>query len=825
MSEAEKYKSDFYISYARTDRPWAEWLAWCLEDANFHVILDIWNFRPGSNFILEMNAAITSSRWALVILSPNYLTSLYAQSQWTTAFLQNKGGAIRVVPVIVRECEVEGLLANIVPINICDLEEVAAKKTLIDKLRGRSIKPLKQPGYPGNKVTEASSPAFPIINPLLSEYTAYRSNDTVIADLFKESFQVFKEANLWVQNTKVDNNFLGEAGEKYKNHLEERYDSMRIFGMNRPVPLRSIYTRVNILEKISSRYRDSIEDLERFFDRDRGNFGKIRETKDGIEVINELEKSIILGKPGAGKTTFLKYIALQALDANLIEKRIPIFIPVKEWDDSRKPLLEFIKDQFSICDFPDSDAFVKRLLASGSCLILLDGLDEVSTNVSHIIEQIHSISNRYGANKYIISCRIAAYNYEFTQFTDLELADFSDEQIKSFISNWFQDNAGTAEQCWSKIQETPPIKELASVPLLLTLLCLAFDETLTFPPNKAELYKDSIDALLRKWDTTRRIKRVQLYRNFSIRRKETMFSQIAIRTFEKNHYFLPQRTLEEYILNFIKNLPEVDMDVEELDAEAILKSIEHQHGIFIERAKGIFSFSHLTFQEYFTAKYLVENAVKDTLQKLVKQHLTDARWHEIFLIIAGMLPIGDDFLILMKKQIDRLVTAELTGLLMLIRKKVESREEFIVKIKLSRGLARAYALHRAFEHMEHDHKFGRARNLSLDAIQAVTRNTFLDLFKFLGLTPTYKLSDFLDIDLDLTFSLHEKLAEIFLVYIRANHLLVKCLNSECYVTQETRKWLLDEFLNPPKFSKPSPISCSSESKLRRLLKSIFNNPR
>ncbi len=823
MSEEEKYISDFYISYVRADRPWAEWLAWCLEEANFQVILDVWNFRPGSNFILELNKAIASSQRALIVLSPNYLTCLHAQAQWASAFLQDRRGGIRVLPVIVHECEVEGLLAQIVPINIYGLDEVTAKKTLLDKLTGHSIKPTEQPIYPGTRLTEANSPAFPITNPLLSEYTAYQSNDNLITELFKECFQTFKAANSWVENTKIDKNFLSEAGEKYKRHLEERYDSMRIFGMSRPVPLRSIYTRVNILEKISSRHRDTIEDLEKFFDRDRGNFGKIRETKDGIEVINVLEKSIILGKPGAGKTTFLKYITLQALDANLIEKRIPIFIPVKEWDDSKQSLLEFIIEQFSVCDFLDSGAFVTRLLASGSCLIMYDGLDEVSTNVSQIIGQIQETSSRYSANKYIISCRIAAYNYDFAQFTDLELADFSDEQIKSFIFNWFQDDPETAAQCWCKMLETPPIRELASVPLLLTLLCLAFDETLTFPPNKAELYKDSIDALLRKWDTTRRIKRVQLYRNFSIRRKETMFSQIAVHTFEKSQYFLPQRTLEEYILNFIKNLPEVDVDVAELDGEAILKSIEYQHGIFIERAKGIFSFSHLTFQEYFTAKYLVENAVKGTLPTLVKHHLTDARWHEVFLIIAGMLPVGDDFLILMKKSINRLVTGELTNILNSIRKKVDSREEFLVKINLPRELARAYALHRALEHVEQDHTFGRGRDLSLDNIQIVTRNTFLDLFKFLGLSSTYKLTDYLDIDLNLTLTLNETLAETFLAYIRANHLLVKCLNSECYVTQETRKWLLDEFLNPPHLSKPSPTSGSRESKLQQLIKFIFDN--
>ena len=138
---------------------------------------------------------------------------------------------------------------------------------------------------------------------------------------------------------------------------------------------------------------------------------------------------------------------------------------------------------------------------------------------------------------------------------------------------------------------------------------------MAFPANRAELYKEALDALLKKWDASRSITRDEIYRHLSLRRRESLFSRIGAETFEANQYFIPQQDLERQILNYIRNLPEAGSETLEVDSENVLKSIEAQHGIILERAKGIFSFSHLTFQEYFTARYVVDNEKKGTLAR------------------------------------------------------------------------------------------------------------------------------------------------------------------------------------------------------------------
>ena len=210
-----------------------------------------------------------------------------------------------------------------------------------------------------------------------------------------------------------------------------------------------------------------------------------------------------------------------------------------------------------------------------------------------------------------------------------------------------------AERFIQKLKENEPIQELATNPLLLTMLCLVFGENADFPANRSELYKEGLDVLLKKWDAKRNIERDQVYKNLSLQRKEDLLSQIALTTFEQKDYFFKQKTVEAYIANFIRNLRDADPNPEvlRLDSEAVLKSIEAQHGLLVERAKGLYSFSHLTFQEYFAAREIVANSAWESLV----EHITDKHWREVFLLTTGMLRKADDLVRLIKQKIDGLV--------------------------------------------------------------------------------------------------------------------------------------------------------------------------
>jgi predicted NACHT family NTPase len=185
--------------------------------------------------------------------------------------------------------------------------------------------------------------------------------------------------------------------------------------------------------------------------------------------------------------------------------------------------------------------------------------------------------------------------------------------------------------------------------LLLALLCLAFDQTLTFPANKTELYKEALDALLKKWDSSRNIRRDNIYRNMPPGRREKMLARLAAENFEKGNYFIRNSVLADQIAVYVKQLPSSDLG-EEPDGENILKAIEANHGLLIERVHGVYSFLHLTFQEYLTARYIVENVASGTVERLISKHLTDNRWHEVFLMTASLLDDANNFFELFLKK-------------------------------------------------------------------------------------------------------------------------------------------------------------------------------
>lgn len=238
----------------------------------------------------------------------------------------------------------------------------------------------------------------------------------MITEIFKKSFTGLLATERWIIKKNKELDFFGTAAKRYTEKFEEQYNAIRIFGMQKPLPLRNVFVSVNILEKLTANQRITIEELEKQFDRDSRSFGTKRKSKKGSRAADELEKFIVLGKPGAGKTTFLKYIALRSLDGKFKKKRIPIFISLKDFSDSNKLLIDFIVDQFDICNFPEAKPFIIRVLENGEVQILLDGLDEVSKDKEDfVIQEIRNLSNKYSNNQFIISCRVAAYNHWFTK--------------------------------------------------------------------------------------------------------------------------------------------------------------------------------------------------------------------------------------------------------------------------------------------------------------------------------------------------------------------------------------------------------------------------
>lgn len=174
-------------------------------------------------------------------------------------------------------------------------------------------------------------------------------------------------------------------------------------------------------------------------------------------------------------------------------------------------------------------------------MVLLDGLDEVKHEFTNsVMKAIDNLVTSYEDNRFISSCRIAAYYSNFQQdFQVIELADFDYDQIKQFITNFLADSV---------------------------------------------------------------------------------------------------------------------KDAKYLDGKKILNAIAAQQGILVQRAEDVYSFSHLTLQEYLTALYINED--ESLVRQLITQHLTDKRWRELFLLVAGLKNDASKFLLEMEKATQELMNTD-----------------------------------------------------------------------------------------------------------------------------------------------------------------------
>lgn len=459
-----------------------------------------------------------------------------------------------------------------------------------------------------------------------------------------------------------------KAEQAYLDKVIKLYDRVRILGNSVDVPLGDIFTQVYILDKPTARHRHDIDELRKR-GADRHEFQRQPgERIHGLDLVKQGQNLFVLGKPGAGKTTFLKYITIQAAHKQL--PRIPIFISLNQWADSRwgkgdkAALLPFLVEQFDICNFPDANVFIDYLLRAGRALVLFDGLDEVKQEKDQrrrLTLILQDFARKYNQSQHLITCRIAASDYAFTGFTDVEVADFTPDQVSEYARKWFGAEEKKFDAFTTELgrPKNKGLSELCNTPLLLSLLCLTFDNAMRFPPNRAELYEDALETLLRKWDSTRSIQRDEIYRGLSHKRKLQLLMQIAVPMFQKGEIFFRQRDLEQWIVDYLAKLPGAP-PADMLDGAVVLKAMEAQHSILVERAQGIYAFSHLTFQEYLTARFFAENQGDDLTNQLLYHRLADQRWREVFLLTASLLADAGRFISTLHQATDSILATSPT---------------------------------------------------------------------------------------------------------------------------------------------------------------------
>jgi hypothetical protein len=207
---------DFFISYNGADKNWAEWIAWVLEEAGYSVIIRAWDFRPGGNFVLYMHRAASETHQTIVVLSENYLNSVYTQPEWAAAFVEDpKGEKRKFIPIRVRECQTTGLLAAIVYTDLVGLSEQDAHIALLGSFSARA-KPDMPPKFPGESVVE------PVRERVTPDEVPYPGSPRTVAggnDVFDKSQRASRLSRMKIRSLEERLSNLLKAYEAANNQI------------------------------------------------------------------------------------------------------------------------------------------------------------------------------------------------------------------------------------------------------------------------------------------------------------------------------------------------------------------------------------------------------------------------------------------------------------------------------------------------------------------------------------------------------------------------------------------------------------------------------
>ncbi|WP_306281951.1 toll/interleukin-1 receptor domain-containing protein [Frankia sp. AvcI1] len=143
---------DFFISYTKADQRWAEWVAWQLEAADYRVLIQAWDFVPGSDWRFKMEQGVTQAARTIAVLSKTYLSSVYGGEEWRAARAADPEGLARkLLPVRVENCDRPGVLRTVVSVDLFGVAPHTARLRLLAGVRGAlngRVKPEAEPEFP-----------------------------------------------------------------------------------------------------------------------------------------------------------------------------------------------------------------------------------------------------------------------------------------------------------------------------------------------------------------------------------------------------------------------------------------------------------------------------------------------------------------------------------------------------------------------------------------------------------------------------------------------------------------------------------------------------
>ncbi|MFF7227422.1 HEAT repeat domain-containing protein [Streptomyces massasporeus] len=401
-----------------------------------------------------------------------------------------------------------------------------------------------------------------------------------------------------------------------------------------------------------------------------------RPALDVLSVIcdTQYERVVLLGDPGAGKSTLARYLALtltsgvQYESLRNVSGYLPLVIELRRYAEERwrertfEDFLDHLHATERMCVSP---AMLRKCLSEGRFIAVFDGLDELFDPAIRKItaQRIAAFASCYPGGRIVVTSRLIGYQrgtLDGAGFKHYMLQDLTDEKIKEFARLWYRnacpDNPDDvdvlARRLTGAIDASKPIRELAGNPLLLTILSI-IGRRQTLPRDRQGVYRHAVTVLVAHLDQdAKHLKQAglpgsELLDVLDAEDRHEMLRLLA-RHMQEGHSGIAGNHIHARELTSIirEHLQQYELPPAQAKAaaQAMVSQLRERNFILSRYGGEVYGFVHRAFLEYLAAEDIAHRYKEDRewtpdglISEVIGRHATDPSWHEVLLLIIGQL--------------------------------------------------------------------------------------------------------------------------------------------------------------------------------------------
>lgn len=380
--------------------------------------------------------------------------------------------------------------------------------------------------------------------------------------------------------------------------------------------VKTIYQKLNATQKVKSIWNvDRAIAISSFY------FPAKVKTKSGftqqLTSLDELPSNqvILSGIVGQGKSILLRYLLGREMRSG---KRLPLFVELRRVPNSG--LENYLIQQFqSLVEVWSEPRLFHLFATEGRISLLLDGFDEVDTARSQeIASSIDSIALLYPNMRVVVTSRPNSGIENSPYFDVIPLATLSVYDLPDFFQKILSKDRSLAERLTAAVRNSRSVQELASTPLLATLLTIVYRAHQRIPTDFPEFYEELFQILLVRHDRSKlgyeRKRRTKL----GDREIQQVFEAFCFKSkADGTSSLLRPRAIELAAASV--NTQQMSCNATDF-LEDILKIT-----CLLQEEGGRVEFLHQSVQEFFGARY-VASRPDEVAQRFYQLALTKGDW-------------------------------------------------------------------------------------------------------------------------------------------------------------------------------------------------------